>query len=595
MFRAHHWLSLLLPLSLSCAPDPPTGTAEDGPSDATYQAPPFTAGNGALIVERRDGDTWTPLGELELDQFFRTRELPLGQLQDEATTFRLRRDATTAVHLDAMHLRLATGELVAATDDDKLGAADFDIRHFRNPSLVFSTDDAVRAIRITGRIEAPDICKKPFLFPLENGIGELPPNPAFYRYRLDTPEASLDIDGRLDEVRDRSPLFTAFAASGTGHPSDDVIGWVLHDREYLYAALDFTGDNTMDGAEDYAILFVRTPEGVRDFKVSMAERLWGQPGFQYTRAVGYEHKVYELAIPWGALGIDPKSHAEPIEVAFATYGTCAPPCGGCTLPDVEDPNGECCLPSEMDSQGFCCDFGVTNGTCNPPPPMPGPTFDLKVLIHSGWSEHVHDIISATDPSDVWAVGDTHYAEGVGEQATAWNAVTTTTGHTLMATYPVLQAGNSRAFGVNVRGEIAGLSGGNAVAMLVPSGGSFPFGFPYDQDTDPNHVITTGTTNSPPNTIPWTVALPNALATDINDADPPTFVGTQNPYTATAAGFSWTNGGLTILGPLAAGSVSYALGVNDAGSIVGYAKQDIPLKGSFDRAVQWTAEALPTSS
>jgi len=67
--------------------------------------------------------------------------------------------------------------------------------------------------------------------------------------------------------------------------------------------MDFTSDNTMDGNEDYTKVYVKTADGLKEFKASMNERKWGVPGFTFTDRVSYQHKVYEYAIPLHELGI----------------------------------------------------------------------------------------------------------------------------------------------------------------------------------------------------------------------------------------------------------------------------------------------------
>jgi hypothetical protein len=109
--------------------------------------------------------------------------------------------------------------------------------------------------------------------------------------------------------------------------------WVSDDGRSLFAALDVTADNTLDAGKDYGQLFVKSPAGVREFKVTTLQERWGRAGFEYTDLVGWEHKVYEMAIPLAELGAN--SGAE-LELAFAAYGTMAPP------PALEygaDPNG----------------------------------------------------------------------------------------------------------------------------------------------------------------------------------------------------------------------------------------------------------------
>lgn len=72
---------------------------------------------------------------------------------------------------------------------------------------------------------------------------------------------------------------------------------MFDDGQTLYVAMDFIGDNTMDGGKDYTKVYVNTPEGVKEFKITAEHMDWGRPGFTYTSRAVWQHKVYEFAIP----------------------------------------------------------------------------------------------------------------------------------------------------------------------------------------------------------------------------------------------------------------------------------------------------------
>jgi len=179
-----------------------------------------------------------------------------------------------------------------------------------------------KQLTLVARIEPNRICEIPFQFPIDNLYQEINQHSVYYQYHMDSVVGNLKIDGNLDEVRNDKPFFMEFAESGSGHPSDKVYGWVRNDDKTLYVALDFTGDNTMDGAKDYAKVYVNTLTTLKVFKASVLEQTWGLPGFAYTDNVTYEHKIYEFAIPLAELG----GESEKLGLAFAVYGTCAPPC-----------------------------------------------------------------------------------------------------------------------------------------------------------------------------------------------------------------------------------------------------------------------------
>ncbi len=116
------------------------------------------------------------------------------------------------------------------------------------------------------------------------------------------------------------PLFRQWSAPDTGHPSAEVVGYASSDGESLYAALDFTVDNTLDGTADWAALEVLTADGWRQLEVTTADTAWGRVGFTRTAGVHYRHKYYEFRVPLSEIGVDPGAV---VEIRFAAYGTAA--------------------------------------------------------------------------------------------------------------------------------------------------------------------------------------------------------------------------------------------------------------------------------
>jgi len=138
-------------------------------------------------------------------------------------------------------------------------------------------------------------------------------------------------------------LFDEYIRVGSGHPQWKTFGWVKNDDTNLYVAIDFTPDNTMDGDMDYAAVYIKTENGLEEFKVSSIMQDWGVAGFTYTDRAAYQNKVYEFAIPYEKIGIDTKPQPtngwtglqgrnEPLEIAFAAYGTASP--SGNYFPDI---------------------------------------------------------------------------------------------------------------------------------------------------------------------------------------------------------------------------------------------------------------------
>ncbi|MBW1720414.1 MAG: hypothetical protein JRJ43_12825, partial [Deltaproteobacteria bacterium] len=120
------------------------------------------------------------------------------------------------------------------------------------------------------------------------------------------------------------PVFKEYSRTGTGHPSGFTYGWTGHDDKNLHVKIDFTPDNTRDGNEDYAKVYVKTGDGLKEFKISEPETQWGSPDFTYTNKVVYQHKVYTFTIPFSEIGLDTLQNRKELSLAFAAYGTAAP-------------------------------------------------------------------------------------------------------------------------------------------------------------------------------------------------------------------------------------------------------------------------------
>jgi flagellar hook assembly protein FlgD len=134
-------------------------------------------------------------------------------------------------------------------------------------------------------------------------------------------EGSLAVDGRQtadDQLGE--PLFREWVRPDTGHPRAEVLGWVLSDGERLYAALDFTADNTRDVDGDWGALLIDTGSGWRELRVTERDSTWGRAGFGTTGTVRYRHRYYELSAPLAELGL---SVGDTVRVRFAAYGTAA--------------------------------------------------------------------------------------------------------------------------------------------------------------------------------------------------------------------------------------------------------------------------------
>ncbi|MCX7711692.1 MAG: putative Ig domain-containing protein [Clostridia bacterium] len=207
----------------------------------------------------------------------------------------------------------------------KLSAKDFDVIPVGAEGITveFSSDITTTLLKLTARIEPVVISKYPFQYPTANSFKTINSTSSFCNYTLNSKVGSLNIDSQIEEVDLTAPFFKELCQPSTGHPDGYIYGWVLNDLENLYVAMDVTPDNTMDGDEDYAKVYIKTSSGIKEFKITVSENTWGSPGFLYNNRVAYQHKVYEFKIPLSEIGISNASLGEKIEIAFSAYGTMA--------------------------------------------------------------------------------------------------------------------------------------------------------------------------------------------------------------------------------------------------------------------------------
>jgi uncharacterized delta-60 repeat protein/uncharacterized repeat protein (TIGR01451 family) len=290
--------------------------------------------NGQFLVSVLVNGEWQDVGHLGYDEYPTERSLDLtdldlvGQIQ-----IRVEHAGETAVHIDSALLDGQSPDQVAGTAEDvalalkKLAVRDYDVIDARSRVLVLTYDDRLSpsALAIVARIEPEQVSQIPFQFPPENMYRIVDALSAFYTYVWDDQPGSLVVDGDLAGESLGEPFFKEYVEPGTGHPAGFAYGWVRNDDESLYVAIDFVPDNTMDGDVDYAKVYIKTPAGVHEFKVSVPEQDWGVPGFVYTERAAYQHKAYEFAIPLSEIGLGVLQRGTEVQLAFAAYGTAAPP------------------------------------------------------------------------------------------------------------------------------------------------------------------------------------------------------------------------------------------------------------------------------
>ena len=288
--------------------------------------------NGMYRIQLLDAGKWREVGSISYDKFFRERTITVGPInaKEETVKLRLVQKGGGAAHIDSVSLGGGSPLSVIGPDEKealkKLSKTDYDVLDAfgKTLELTFKVPEKDRTLKLLARVEAPVISTTPFQFPRGNLYRPMNNTSRFYSYRLDAQKGSLTIDGSLEEVTSQKPFFKEYSHTGSGHPPGFAYGWVCNDEEHLYVAMDFTSDNTMDGDKDYGKVYAKTPEGLKEFKVSMKETAWGAPGFTYTDKVAYQHKVYEFRIPLKELGATGPDRPGEVQLAFSLYGTASP-------------------------------------------------------------------------------------------------------------------------------------------------------------------------------------------------------------------------------------------------------------------------------
>lgn len=176
---------------------------------------------------------------------------------------------------------------------------------------------------IAEAVDSSDVNQTPFHFPLTNMYHEITNESEFYTYMLNTSYGSINVDGNITEVSDKETFMSEFIVPASGHPAGTIYTWLMNDAENLYITFDVTPDNTMDGNEDYVKAYIKTKDGVKVFKVSLLDTVWGTPAFITTERANYDHKVYELKIPLSEIEL--ANDQNNIQIAFSAYGTMAAP------------------------------------------------------------------------------------------------------------------------------------------------------------------------------------------------------------------------------------------------------------------------------
>jgi len=279
-------------------------------------------------VSTWDGASWVERGEVHLGLSYREARIELGSYLPDADgeyKVRIRQRGHEAAHVEAVRLvayreRYEPGAAFVVGRGDALAevrAFDGEVVDLHGKTLEVRFDgvppEGGATLVLVAREESlSERDARPFRYPAVEGSSVSV---------LAGAGAAMVVDGR-QTANDllSEPLFRQWSDPDTGHPAAEVSGYASSDGQHLYAALDFTVDNTLDDTADWAELQVRTAAGWREFRVGAADATWGRVGFERTGGVHHRHKYYEFKVPLEELGIEA---GEAIELRFEAYGTAA--------------------------------------------------------------------------------------------------------------------------------------------------------------------------------------------------------------------------------------------------------------------------------
>lgn len=267
--------------------------------------------NGCFIVELWDGSGYKQVADISFGQFQKESGVFIGIAENPK--IRIRKEAEGLAFLDSVLLDGA-----AASGSDKLKKTDFDVLEITNEGveLLFAGSFGGN-LSLTGRIEPKDVGGYPFMLPTVNLFIEDPAElKEFFTYEIGSNIGSVTADGQYEDLGE--PFETEYLKPDTGHPDGYAYIYVFNDNEYLYAAADFTSDNTYDYGDDFFKVFVKQGDAVKEFKQTSSGHEYGAGAMQYTDKVEYEHMYYEVRIPLDSLG-----GRDELQLAFSLYGTSA--------------------------------------------------------------------------------------------------------------------------------------------------------------------------------------------------------------------------------------------------------------------------------
>ena len=162
-----------------------------------------------------------------------------------------------------------------------------------------------RPIEVSWQI--PDTCQERVLVSLKaheyqelKSPMKLPKSGGKASYDFENNKPKIKIDGKINEVDGQVfPLYSEWWKSGTGHPAGYTYVYANDDKDYVYFAIDITGDNTDKKGKDWAEIVVLNNDNITEskFRIDDNNLKYGKCSFGMTSKVNYPHQTCEFKIP----------------------------------------------------------------------------------------------------------------------------------------------------------------------------------------------------------------------------------------------------------------------------------------------------------
>jgi hypothetical protein len=283
------------------------------------------AGAGIIGVEIWQPDGWQKVGDASFSLFHQKSQMAIPQPRSHADSIRLRltQSGGKAAYMDALllngHPPTSLSGLASPKAQAKLMKQDHDLLDITNSRFEaeFVSVGSELNLDLTAKIVPPKISPVPLRYPEANSRLPLGEARFFYKIRP-TKKGTED----LTALMTNPAAIREFSNTGSGHPAGVLMGWVEADSQHLLLTFDFTQDNTEDGDDDYMEVQIKTPRGVKPYRITQSRQQHGEVHFIATPRAAYEHKVYRFKIPFSDLALAP---GDPIELAVAAYGTVSAP------------------------------------------------------------------------------------------------------------------------------------------------------------------------------------------------------------------------------------------------------------------------------